>query len=615
MKWELKDLTGSKASGGDVGSIRVREEIPETALRSENLVVIFAEDWFDYTKTSIGGNQENRASIVFVGYIMDGTIRFNYAENYVEFDVASATELMKMCEAFSVSVEDVETPTTKASSDPENYPSPWMCFKGLTVKKATYHYMKWHSTVLKSCDYQFLGTDQKIQYFDADRTSLYDAVNVILDGALVGGLCSDAQGKMWAEIDIFIETPDYINEFYLQKQDWVESPSIESRRVADTSYIEAGGIAYIGYEAGGTSTPLLAAAPGQTPGYRGRVERLQGLALVDQTHLNLIAGRLYANANKKNPRISFEMGGNFRNFDVAPQQAYYVYVPREDNPDGTAISKYFFVEDVSFSYEPENEQMRCFLGLSEVPVESLSETLVFSILDDEIPGPTPINTGTYAIPPFNITPITLPPFPPIDGFFLPIINIPPFNFGQMGGGGASNYYLRYNGNISGASTTSPSTGTATVTYFIDTPGTYTFTPVVYWVNSDFDDDGNPDEQNPNLVHVLHSEPLDFPHEFSYMDAESIPIVVPASEAIEASGIYMTQNIAKGPISMSNPISFGFYGNHTYGVRCLVGLAVTATFASQYNWITLRLSASRPQPVIPGAYSDITVHGWLIAKVA
>jgi hypothetical protein len=100
-----------------------------------------------------------------------------------------------------------------------------------------------------------------------------------------------------------------------------------------------------------------------------------------------------------------------------------------------------------------------------------------------------------------------------------------------------------------------------------------------------------------------------------MDSEFIPIVVPASEAIEDSGIYMTQNIAKGPLALTNPIAFGTFGNHTYGLRYLLGLTITATFVTQINWITLRLSASRPQPILPGAYSNILMHGWLIAKVA
>ena len=41
------------------------------------LVVIFADDYYGATKQSIG-NVPNRGSIVFVGYIIDGSISVNY---------------------------------------------------------------------------------------------------------------------------------------------------------------------------------------------------------------------------------------------------------------------------------------------------------------------------------------------------------------------------------------------------------------------------------------------------------------------------------------------------------------------------------------------------------
>ena len=40
-------------------------------------------------KVSLGGNSENRETIFFVGYIIEGSIRYNWKESYVEFKVGS----------------------------------------------------------------------------------------------------------------------------------------------------------------------------------------------------------------------------------------------------------------------------------------------------------------------------------------------------------------------------------------------------------------------------------------------------------------------------------------------------------------------------------------------
>ena len=62
----------------------------------------------------------NRPSIVFAGYIIDGTILYDWQEKSVDFEVGSPTEVMKNIEGFSVSVESKGTPATWFQLDDMN---------------------------------------------------------------------------------------------------------------------------------------------------------------------------------------------------------------------------------------------------------------------------------------------------------------------------------------------------------------------------------------------------------------------------------------------------------------------------------------------------------------
>lgn len=405
LKWELEKLNGSHESGGYTATIRMLQDVPETEVRDGSLVVIYADDWYGTTKQSIGGNSKNRQSIVFVGYILNGTIRFNWKSKEITFDVGSPTEMMKLSDSFSVSIEDIDDPVAEWTAKPEYYVSPWTLLVGMNVKKAIHHYLKWHSTVLYCCDFQFLGTDQLIQYFDADRESLFAAINTLMRGALYGALASDRQGNLWAETEIYTESPRNINTFLIDDEDWVGDPIIEEMLVDRVSYLESGGIVYPGFSGttAGTSIPVLSAAPGTPPGYRGEIQRFQGLALASQSQLNTLVGSIYAYMNRKYPRIDFTMAGNYRFFDVAPQERISISIPAAKNPRQTEIAITTFPNQVSFSYDPKRESFQSKIYCSEIPTSMPGTTITIP----EIPPTSNDNGIGFSIPPINIPPIVI----------------------------------------------------------------------------------------------------------------------------------------------------------------------------------------------------------------
>jgi hypothetical protein len=389
LKWELNELSGSRSEGGYTASFRVRENIGEVLPNA--LVVIFAETWYGGTKTAIGGNAQGNQSIVFVGYIISDSIQFNYKESYVEFQVGSVSEIMKNAEGFSVSCESKASPVT------------WFELQEMTVPKAMYHYLRWHSTVLKTTDFQYTGDDRLVQYFDADRGSLYDAVDSFMRDGLLGAVISDRQGKLWAEINSFgLQAPftTIPTRFTFHKQDWIGSPTIQERRNSDLSFIELGGIAFYGVGSNAFSA-LLTAAPSTVPLYHGKSDRNDGLILTSQEALNQTAGHYLAHFNTRFPDINLSLAGNYNNLDITPIEKTYLVIDQNDSVRGKSIQDLpYIVDGMEWSYDPRKEQWRPDVTLLQIATGTAGQTV-------EIPAVPP--DGGYGYPETDLPP--LPEFP------------------------------------------------------------------------------------------------------------------------------------------------------------------------------------------------------------
>lgn len=395
LNWELSESpSGSRETGGYRWSIRVREEVSYRKIRDGALVVIFADEWYGNTKTSIGGNSTNRQTIKFVGYIRDGTIRKNYLDNYVEFEVVSPTLYMQDEECFSVSVESKTNPTT------------WYELKDMDCRRAIYHYLAWHSTALICCDFTWINPDDDryIQFFDADRTSLYDAIQTLMGGTLNGRFISDRQGNLFCEKDHDTVGADrYTVEYEITKRDWIADPIIDEKLSNEVSFIEMGGIAYD--PVSGASVAYLASAPGVAPRYKGRVERIQGLALTSQEDLNTQVGNLLANLNAPYA-INMQMRGNFSNFDLVPLNCVGVTLEAEDTPRKLSWDrKKFGIYSIAWVFDAEKQVLIPTISMKEMKTGFSGTTIVIP----EIPPDEGDYGGSYDQPPFVVPPLPVVP--------------------------------------------------------------------------------------------------------------------------------------------------------------------------------------------------------------
>lgn len=399
LQWELEDLQGSRDKGGYTARIRVRQSVDQEFVREGSLIIIFADDWYGGVQHSLGGNQTNREKIVFVGYVVDGSVVYDYQSSFVSFEAESVTGIMKRAEGFSISVE------SKTS------PAKWYELYQMDLQKAIHHLLKWHSTVSLCADVKYPSTsfNEEIQFFDADRESVYDAVNSLLQGASFGKIVSDRQGIIWCETEPYANPTDPDATDAIEKVDWMGEPEFVERLTEEISWLEIGGIAFELTGASGTSTPLISAAPGETPGYRGKIQRQQGLALTDQAQLNTLSGNLYAHYNSRYPDLSVQLAGNYRNYDIAPVKKVPITITSGDTVrDITLTNEPFIINSMLWSYNPSTESFFPVVSLYQLKRGFAGDTITIPV-----EPPTEGDGGGFEqLPPFDLPPI--PPLPDPD---------------------------------------------------------------------------------------------------------------------------------------------------------------------------------------------------------
>lgn len=401
-KWDMAGPHGSRDEGGYSASFRVFENIP---IQEHAVVIVFGENWYGQTKQSFGGNP-NTSDIFFIGYIDKDTIQQDYQHSEIRFDAKSIAGMMKDSSGFSVSVESVSSPTK------------WYEMLDMDGRRALYHYLRWHTTALQIADFQFVGEDRKIQFFDSDRESMFDALDNYMRDTLIGKVSANRQGKMWMEVEARAY-PDPTGTFApvmdITRRDWMNEPSIEERLSEDVSFIEMGGIAYSGTSTG-TFSALLSAAPGNTPGFHGSIENHEGLALLGQDQLNQLAGNIFANQNSPFPTIGMEMTSNLSNLDIAPQETVQMNILASDTIRNIPIRGLYIPNSMDWVYSSQDAILLPSINFRELVNGVAGETIV-------IPPPEDTGGGGFSVPGLQI-----PPIPPLT---FPAYSIPTGTIGAL----------------------------------------------------------------------------------------------------------------------------------------------------------------------------------------
>jgi hypothetical protein len=385
QKWSMSKLDGSRSEGGYSVNFKIYDQVSN--IYDGALVILFPDQTtYGTTKTVVG------SPLKFVGYIQRGTIVYDYENSCIEFTAISASEMLKNIEGFSISCESVAAPTY------------WGEIENMTLMRAVYHYLRWHTTVLDCTDVQYTGDDRLRQYFDSNRESIYDAINNFISRGIIGEIVCNRQGKIWIEIsagavhDAQTAVPLCM---ILTNEDWMGEPSIEERTTKEYSVLELGGTIFDGT----SSTAVLSLAPGFSPSVRGKINRIEGFIANSQVQMNEVNGDYYAYITAKYA-MSLKMAGNYNNIDIAPIQQCQMNVSGTNTVRGLNWSnKPFHPVQMDWSYDAQHGSTYPIIKFAEL-TNGLAgvTTAVATASTVDIPPVAPIDVP-------NIPPIVIPPFP------------------------------------------------------------------------------------------------------------------------------------------------------------------------------------------------------------
>lgn len=310
--FSVSGLSGSYDDGGWRCTVTVFDsQAHEYEIMPGALVILFAEDWYGSTKDSIGPivGCEN---IVFVGHIADGSVRQDPETGDVTFDVLGAAGQARNRETFPIPVENDDGATE------------WYQCANLTVDRAAWFYVVWHSTLATICDWYQAGTNgsEEIKAMDFLAGDIYSTLDTFYSERIMGRVLCDRYDRFKVERNLQLQaegsgttiltvaTGDWLDE--LQFRESIETP---------TSIVELGGVNYNA----GLINPYLCKAPGTVNRQKGSNAQNMSMAITDQATLNTLAGRWLAALNNRWPDNIFPFG-NWRVFDIWPQE-YIVASP------------------------------------------------------------------------------------------------------------------------------------------------------------------------------------------------------------------------------------------------------------------------------------------------
>jgi len=311
----FEDLDGEWGSGY-ILKIKVRNRSNE--FKDGDLVVLFAEDYYDFTKQSFGG-YPGREHVVFAGYISSIKTKFNAFDSESDIVIKGIAAYMTNKEMFTLEMYD--TPGT---------PADWSEINNMTINKMLNHFFRWHTTLLQVADFVHITTGEGAYRDNWVQTSKGEISNIIgdfLKNRVMGAFSSDRQGSCFAEVDYQMiltgSRPAAVMSF--SNSDWVGDPNFTERIEQPVAGVLLGGQAYDPPTY--TGTAFLSRAPGELQTYVGKSESVSGLSVTSQDNINDLAGLYYAKVNSRVAEINLELANNMRNIDIAKQEFYNFTIP------------------------------------------------------------------------------------------------------------------------------------------------------------------------------------------------------------------------------------------------------------------------------------------------
>src|SRR5690606_7982299 len=228
-------------------------------------------------------------------------------------------------------------------------PSSWWEMPDLTVDKAVWFYLRWHTTALTLCDFHKSGDARLSKYIDFEEGSVAQSINQLTDTrGIFARLGSDQYGRMHLEVNAQMHTGTITNVMTLDDRFWRDEEIYVRSVRTPTSWVELSGV----YFNGNDPEPMISKAPGDAPLYEGRPETVSGLIMYDQQGSNQLAGNYLAWKNTEFSEIQLPLAGNFAGiFSPVPQEQITVNLNGTETYRGYVLTNEpFIVRGVEHTY-------------------------------------------------------------------------------------------------------------------------------------------------------------------------------------------------------------------------------------------------------------------------
>ena len=375
---EVSNMEGDASTGVYRATLNIATSAGAVAFPSRALCVLFAEDWFGATKTSIGSlNDVHRENIVLVGYIRRGTTQANWARSSVTFEIESVSGVMENAWALAGGVE------TSGS------PAGWHQLYNMDFNTAVHHVLTRHATVSQITDCYLQLPSYSIEYLDLPDASLAESLRNMI-APVRGRMGCNAQGHLYFE-----PNPQLVSLGSRSTTYTIQTTNADLRDQVDFSdegqEKQVSQVDFAGENA--SADPVFSLAPAN-PWTTGRSEKLDAIRVNDQTQSNEFAGLYEGYFNNPFADVTINWRGNYRALDIFPAEPIAVNIAATQNARGIAWStQRCWIKRVSYEYSGTNLR-------------------VTTVVEKDSYG-SPGITGDYPIIPPVIDPITPPP-PPID---------------------------------------------------------------------------------------------------------------------------------------------------------------------------------------------------------
>jgi len=339
-QFTLESCNGDYDTGGWSYRVTLYAEATKALIRDRALCILHAVDYYGSSAGSVGyvAGCEN---VIAVGWIAGETIQWATQDKAgsVSFEVQGPHYWLGQMTAFPSGVKDVSDATT---------PNKWTKFRGLTLNKAWYHFMRWRCTATRCMDvYPNTDTRRHKRLEAPGGQNIWAQLIEIGKRSMLADPCCDRYGRIFLQINhqFVSDRSGFATVQAITSQDWRDQIDLERVTVDRASLIDMSGIAWDGT----TPTPFFSLAPGHVFNHYGSVEVVDRLMLTDQTSTNTLAGLYSAWRNNPYPKVDVKLGANHRLIDLAPYQRVTLAIASTDTPRGITESLTLIPRSISFN--------------------------------------------------------------------------------------------------------------------------------------------------------------------------------------------------------------------------------------------------------------------------